>query len=95
MIYYYEMTLLLTAKPAACQTHPIQVREGNMARERRGRDEREEDGPVGSGACAAVLYPLLDTEEVVSSTKAVGKKVSSEQCEVLNSTQQRTTDAGV
>jgi len=38
------------------------------------------NGPVGSGACAAVLYPLLDTEEVVSSTKAVGK-VSSEQCE--------------
>jgi len=49
MIYYYEMTLLLTAKPAACQTHPIQVREGNrVARERRGRDEREEDGPVGA-----------------------------------------------
>ena len=38
------------------------------------------NGPVGSGACAAVLYPLLDTEEVVSSTKAVGK-VSREQCE--------------
>jgi len=40
------------------------------------------NGPVGSGACAAVLYPLLDTEEVMSCTKAVGKKVSSEQCEV-------------
>jgi len=40
------------------------------------------NGPVGSGACAAVLYPLLDTEEVMSCAKAVGKKVSSEQCEV-------------
>ena len=38
-------------------------------------------GSVGCGACAAVLYPLLDSEETMISTKAVGKKVSSSQCE--------------
>ena len=39
-------------------------------------------GSVGCGACAAVLYPLLDSEETMISTKAVGKKVSSSQCEI-------------
>jgi len=34
-------------------------------------------GSVGCGACAAVLYPLLDSEETMISTQAVGKKVSS------------------
>jgi len=39
-------------------------------------------GSVGSGACAAVLHPLLDPEETGISTNAVGKKVSSSQCEI-------------
>jgi len=39
-------------------------------------------GSVGSGACAAVLYPLLDSDETIISTKAVRKKVSSSQCEI-------------
>ena len=39
-------------------------------------------GVVGSGACAAVLYPLLDSQQTIISTKAVGKKVSSQQCEI-------------
>jgi len=34
-------------------------------------------GVVGSSACAAVLYPLLDSQQMIISTKAVGKKVSS------------------
>jgi len=39
-------------------------------------------GPVGSGACSAVLYPLLVSEVVRSSAKVVGKKVCSLQCEI-------------
>ena len=32
-------------------------------------------GPLGCGACAAVLIPLLGDEEQYTISKAVGKKV--------------------
>jgi len=40
------------------------------------------NGPVGSGACAAVLFPVSDTEDIQTFTNAVGNKVSSFDCEV-------------
>ena len=39
-------------------------------------------GIVGSGACAAVLVPISDNQEVQVRTSAVGCKVSSFECEV-------------
>jgi len=39
-------------------------------------------GPVGYGACAAVLFPSVHSEEKIVQTFAVGKKVTSFQCEV-------------
>ena len=39
-------------------------------------------GPVGCGACAAVLIPLLGDEEQYTISKAVGKKVYSLTCEL-------------
>ena len=39
-------------------------------------------GPVGYGACAAVLFPSVHSEEKIVQTCAVGKKVTSFQCEV-------------
>ena len=40
------------------------------------------NGPVGSGACAAVFFPASDTEDIQTFTNAVGSKVSSIDCEV-------------
>ena len=40
------------------------------------------NGPVGSGACAAVLFPVSDTEDIQTFTNAVGNNVSSFDCEV-------------
>ena len=40
-------------------------------------------GSVGCGACASVLFPLLENEEHRIETRVVGKKISSTQCEVL------------
>ena len=40
------------------------------------------NGPVASGACAAVLFPVSDTEDIQIFTNAVGNKVSSFDCEV-------------
>ena len=39
-------------------------------------------GPVGYGACAAVLFPSVNSEEKIVQTCAVGEKVTSFQCEV-------------
>jgi len=39
-------------------------------------------GPVGYGACAAVLFPSVHSEEKIVQTCAVGEKVTSFQCEV-------------
>jgi len=39
-------------------------------------------GSVGSGSCAAVLFPLTGAEEVQVETCAVGSRVSSLDCEI-------------
>ena len=39
-------------------------------------------GPVGCGACSAVLFPLSISEDVTTVTKAVGKRVTSLCCEI-------------
>ena len=40
------------------------------------------NGPVGSGACSAILFPTSLEHDFYSFSKAVGKKVSSVVCEV-------------
>ena len=40
------------------------------------------NGPVGSGACAAVLFPIGANEEIFAITSAVGTKVNSLVCEI-------------
>jgi len=40
------------------------------------------NGPVGYGACAAVLIPACVTDEIHIETKAIGNKVSSFESEV-------------
>ena len=39
-------------------------------------------GSVGSGSCAAVLFPLTAAQEVQVETCAVGSRVSSLDCEI-------------
>ena len=40
------------------------------------------NGPVGSGACAAVVFPIGANEEIFANTSAVGTKVNSLVCEM-------------
>ena len=40
------------------------------------------NGPVGCGSCASVLFPVSESDEVITQTSVVGQKVRSDDCEV-------------
>jgi len=40
------------------------------------------NGPVGSGACAVVVFPIGANEQIFTMTSAVGTKVNSLVCEI-------------
>jgi len=40
------------------------------------------NGPVGYGACAAVLFPIVNNGDIQIVTKPIGKLVCSEKCEM-------------